>query len=106
MEENTNNVEEVKTVSYKTTTVNIPEKYKPISAWGYLGYELLFSLPLIGLIFLLVFAFGDGNVNLKNFARSYLILIVIGLVLGLLVIVILGLLGVGLSSFVSNAKYY
>ena len=40
--------------------------------WGYFGYELLFSIPLIGFIMLLVFSFGGTqNVNLKNFARSY-----------------------------------
>ena len=57
---------------------NIPESYKPISMWGYFGYEVLFSIPVIGFIILLVFAFGgSGNINVKNFARSkfcYLIL--------------------------------
>ncbi len=60
---------------------NIPEKFKPISMWGYFGYEILFSIPVIGFIVLLVFAFGGAtNVNLKNFARSkfcYLILVVV-----------------------------
>ena len=36
---------------------NIPAEYKPISMWGYFGYEILFSIPLIGLICLIVFAF-------------------------------------------------
>jgi len=50
---------------------NIPEEYKPISMWGYFGYEILFAIPLVGIITLLVFAFGGtGNRNLKNFARS------------------------------------
>ena len=57
---------------------NVPSEYKPISMWGYFGYELLFGIPLIGLIIFLVFAFGgSGNINVKNFARSkfcYLIL--------------------------------
>ena len=50
----------------------IPEDYKPISMWGYFGYEVLFSIPLVGFILLLVFSFGGTkNKNLKNFARSY-----------------------------------
>ena len=49
----------------------IPDEYKPISMWGYFGYELLFSIPLVGFIVLLVFSFGGTqNENLKNFARS------------------------------------
>lgn len=35
--------------------LNIPESYKPISMWGYFGYEILFSIPVIGLILLIVF---------------------------------------------------
>ena len=50
---------------------NVPSEYKPISMWGYFGYELLFGIPVIGFIILLVFAFGGaGNINVKNFARS------------------------------------
>ncbi len=66
--------------SPNTTPVHaeIPEEYKPISMWGYFGYELLFSIPLIGLILLLVFSFGGtGNINLKNFARSYFCLLIV-----------------------------
>ena len=37
---------------------NIPEEYRPISMWGYFGYEILFSIPCVGFILLLVFSFG------------------------------------------------
>lgn len=61
---------------------NIPEEYKPISMWGYFGYEILFSIPCIGFILLLVFAFGGTkNINLRNFARSYFCFIIIVMVL-------------------------
>ena len=54
-------------LTYTTRTVNIPEEYKPISMWGYLGYQLLFSIPLIGFILLVVFSLGGTkNINLKN----------------------------------------
>lgn len=49
----------------------IPEEYRPISMWGYFGYELLFSIPVVGFICLIVMALGSRNVNKKNFARSY-----------------------------------
>ena len=51
---------------------NIPEEYKPLSMWQYFGYQILFTLPLIGFIILLIFSFGGTkNINLKNYARSF-----------------------------------
>lgn len=51
---------------------NMPEEYRPISMWGYFGYELLFSIPCVGFILLIVFSVGGTkNINLRNFARSY-----------------------------------
>ena len=49
----------------------IPEEYRPISMWGYFGYEILFSIPIVRFICLIIFAIGAKNVNKKNFARSY-----------------------------------
>lgn len=65
--------------------------YTPIGMWGYFGYQILFMIPLLGLIFLIVFAFGaTRNINLRNYARSffciYIILVVVGLIAYLLVL--------------------
>ena len=71
--------------------IQIPKEYKPISAWGYFGYELLFGIPLIGFIFLLVFALGGTeNVNLKNFSRSYFCAFLIGLIITVVILAIAG----------------
>lgn len=85
-----------KNVTYTTTTVNIPEEYKPISAWGYFGYQLLFAIPCVGFILLCVFALGGTkNINLKNFARSYFcIYLLIAIIVGILL-----LFGVSFSFF-------
>lgn len=81
-------------VTFQTTTVNIPEEYRPISMWGYFGYELLFSIPCIGFIILCVFALGGTrNINLKNFARSYFCLLIIGLILGLIIFLLVFIIG-------------
>ena len=50
---------------------SVPKEYEPISMWGYFGYEILFSIPVVGFICLIIFAIGAKNVNKKNFARSY-----------------------------------
>lgn len=55
----------------------IPSEYKPISMWIYFGYEILFSLPLIGWIILFKKALSAKNLNLKNFARSHFCLLLI-----------------------------
>lgn len=69
----------------------IPEEYKPITMWGYFGYEILFSIPLIGFMLLLVFAFGGTrNKNLKNFARSYFCFYILVAVLIFLFVLIVG----------------
>jgi hypothetical protein len=76
----------------------IPPEYTPISMWGYFGYELLFSIPVIGFIFLIIYAFGGTqNRNLKNFARSYFCFIIILVVLCLIIAGICGAAAVGSS---------
>lgn len=81
---------------------NVPEELRPISMWGYFGYQLLFAIPCVGFIFLCVFALGGAkNVNLKNFARSYFCLLLIGLVISVIVM----LLGGGLAAL-SSVSYY
>ncbi|MGI6264565.1 MAG: hypothetical protein ACOYJY_03760 [Acutalibacteraceae bacterium] len=50
---------------------SLPPQYKPLGAWAYFGYTILFSIPIVGFILLLVFSFSDANINRRNFARSY-----------------------------------
>lgn len=70
---------------------HVDSKYIPISMWGYFGYEILFSIPVIGLIFLLIYSFGSTtNLNLKNFARSYFCLLIIAFVIALITSAIAG----------------
>ena len=64
---------------------NIPEQYEPISMCGYLGYSILFALPIIGIIMIFVFSFSkDENINVCNYARSYILIYVIGVILYLI----------------------
>ena len=73
--------------SQPITEDNLPEKYKPISAWGYLGYNLLFSIPLIGTVMLFVYAFGGtSKVNLRNYARSFFCIALIQIIIAILLI--------------------
>ena len=60
---------------------NLPDKYQPISMWGYFGYELLFAIPVVGFIVLIVLAVGSSNANVKNFARSKFCVMIICLII-------------------------
>ncbi len=59
---------------------------RPISAWGYVGYSVLWAIPVIGWIFWLCAALWAINQNKKNYARSY--------VCGVLMIIFLALVAV------------
>lgn len=65
-------------------------EYKPISAWGYLGYELLSRLPVVGWIIMIIMCFTPANKNVKNFARAHVILYIIQIVLIIILIAALG----------------
>ena len=46
---------------------------KYIKPWGYIGYNILFNIPVIGFILLPVFSFDKSNLNRKYFAIYVLI---------------------------------
>ena len=60
---------------------NVPPEFRPLGAWAYFGLTILFSIPIIGLIFIIIFSFSDANINRRNFARSYFCMLVVLLVL-------------------------
>ena len=72
---------------------NIEYKYRPISMWGYFGYQLLYSIPIIGFIILIINAIGHENINVRNYARSFFC----GFIIVLVLIVIIITSGIGLS---------
>lgn len=59
----------------------LPSEYRPLGAWSYYGYKLLFSLPIIGFIALIVCALGNSNINRRSFARSYICAFIIDVIL-------------------------
>lgn len=77
-------------VVYNNVAPSVSEEYTPITMWGYFGYELLFSIPCVGLICLIVFSFTAKNKNVKNFARSYFCYSIILLVLCVIILVATG----------------
>ncbi len=68
-------------------------------------YIFVAGLPIIGLIMLLVWGFGnDGNNIRKNWAKGMLLLYVIGIILSILFFSLFGLAAIGLGSM-ESASY-
>ena len=67
--------------SYEDDEINsLPEKYRPLGAWAYFGYSILFSIPIVGFIFLIVFSISGSNINRCNYARSFFCIIIVAII--------------------------
>ena len=60
------------------------EQFTPITPWGYVGYTILFAIPIIGIILLIVFSISSKNINRRNYARSFWCVFLIALILFIL----------------------
>lgn len=70
--------------------------YEPISTWGYVGIFLLLMVPVIGFIFMIVWACGGcRKYNKRNLARAMLIFMFISLAVSALVYFVLSNLIMG-----------
>ncbi|MDO4815110.1 MAG: zinc ribbon domain-containing protein [Bacillota bacterium] len=53
------------------TEQDLPEQYRPLSAWAYWGLSILYMVPIVGFVFMIVFSFNSGNIHRRNFTRSF-----------------------------------
>lgn len=60
---------------------SLPPKYRPMGAWEYFGYSILYAIPLIGFIMLIVFACSGSNIARRSHARSYFCFMLLGLII-------------------------
>lgn len=83
------------------------ERTEDMTVGQWVGTVILSQLGLIGLIFLLVWAFGDTPQPKKNFAKGMLLAMVIifaaSMVIGLACV---GCFGLGLSEIIDSGYYY
>lgn len=79
-------------------SINIPPEFRPLGAWAYFAYSILFSIPILGLILLIVFSFSDSNINRRNYARSYFIVFAFVIIL-FLVLFFTGILTQSIDAF-------
>ena len=96
------------TIPKPASTYTIPAEYKPLSPWAYFGLNILFSIPVIGFIFLLVFTFSGANINRRNYARSFWCYLLVAVIVAIVFLVLYLIMGAALIGGVSagNAYYY
>ena len=82
-------------------TPQIPDNYKPVSPWGYLGYSILFAIPIVGLICLIVFSFSDANINRRNFARSFWCALLLSIIIILVLVLLAAIFGISLIGYLN-----
>ncbi len=101
--------------NYNQNQYQMPPMYQPpiedttpLSVGQWMLTTLVLALPCVGLIMAFVWGFGDGNVNRKNYCRSWLIWYAIAVVIGIIFYAILlaGLFSLSdLGSGYSNYYY-
>jgi len=74
----------------KSDIATIPPQYRPMGAWSYIGYNILFAIPIIGFICVIIFACSSSNIARRSYARSILLALLISIILGVLGVVFFG----------------
>ena len=82
---------------------DLPDRYKPLNPWAYVGYALLYSIPIVGFIFLIVNSTGAArNLNKRNFARSYWAWLAVIATVAVIVMIVLAATGASIGALLSE----
>ncbi len=79
-----------------------PAENHSVSTAHFFWMMLVYSLPLIGWIICIIMAFAPKNESKKHFARAILIWGIIGIVISIVTLIVLSLLGGGISGILSE----
>lgn len=72
------------TDGYQQSPALVAEGRDVISMLGYVGYSILYALPVIGLICMIYFAITSPvGSNKRNFALAHIVLLLLGIILGI-----------------------
>lgn len=71
-------------INTKTTDMLLPKAYRPLSPWNYFWRSVLYSIPVIGWIFLLAHAIAGKSRHGRSYARSYFCALLVGVIAGII----------------------
>lgn len=69
-----------------------PDLVAPLSVWDYVIMFILQAIPIVGIVMLFVWAFGDSNINKKNYARAALLMVLVAMGLMIVLGVVFGII--------------
>ncbi len=91
----------------KFSEEDIPEQYKLMGPWSYFWLNILFSIPVVGFIFLIIFTFSKGNLNRRNYARTFwctwLVAAIISIVILLIYVILAVIMGVSMAEIAGSS---
>ena len=64
-------------INTKNTDMLLPKAYRPLSPWNYFWRSVLYSIPVIGWIFLLAHAIAGKSRHGRSFARFHLLTVIV-----------------------------
>lgn len=82
---------------YSRSTYNTMDT-SPLSLGQYLGIMFLMLIPLVNIILLFIWSFGNNNVNKRNYARATLIMFAIFFILWIILIIAFGSMAIRYSN--------
>ncbi len=82
-----------------TTNNGVPDNMRLMGAWAYVGYSLLYAIPIVGFIFLIIHSCQSSHLNRRSYARSYWCWLIIAAAVFVVLLVLVLILG---SSFLGG----
>jgi hypothetical protein len=79
-----------KRINTKASDKLLPKAYRPLSPWSYFWRSFLYTIPVIGLIFVLIHAFASKSRHGRSYARFYLLLAIVAIIVAVVSSILLG----------------
>lgn len=106
MENNFNNEQEIQQPVYTQPVNPQPTEDTSVMTTGqWMLTTFLLALPCVGLILAIVWAFGNGNVNRKNYCRAWLIWYLVVIVLSVILSLVMGTAMAGIMAGLEGSMY-
>lgn len=88
----------------KMVIKELDAKYRPMGAWKFFFLQVLYAIPVIGLICLIVHAIGSKNITKRSFARSYFVAILVSIILTVIAAIVVVVMGIDVQAMLNDLQ--